>query len=297
MSTPSPTPDGDVACRIAQLVVYPVKSCAGVVVERAELAETGLDLDRQWMVVDEQGQMLTQRDVPRLALVRPTLRGEDILLRAPGMLGLHLRVDTVEAPTRATVWDDTVAAYDMGALAAQWFTDFLAPDTGGRRLRLVRFDPEHERLASRRWTGEIAARTGFADAFPLLVANVASLDDVNRRLAAGGHAPVTMARFRPNLVLEGLQPFDEDHVDELTVATAEGPVVLRFVKPCVRCTVPDVDPETAATGHAVGDTLASFRADPRVDGGLTFAMNAVVVSGFGHTLAAGQAVGARWAFD
>jgi uncharacterized protein YcbX len=244
------------------------------------------------MVVDEHGQMLTQRQLPRMALVQPTLRSEDVLLRAPGMLTLHLRLDAVEAPTRVQVWDDVVKAYDMGSLAAQWFSDFL-----GRPLRLVRFDPEEKRLSHPRWTGEVQAENAFSDGFPLLVANAASLEDLNARLASRGAAPVTMSRFRPNLVLSGLKAYDEDHLHELEISTAEGPVRLRLVKPCTRCTIPDVDPLTAVTSTVVGETLAGYRADPRVGGGISFAMNAVLLQGLEHTLRVGQAVAANWHFE
>ena len=282
---------------LASLHLYPVKSCAGIALPEAPVDATGLDLDRAWMLVDESGEMLTQREHPRLALVRPQLRASDLVLRAPGMLALHLSLEAVEAPTRVRVWDDEVAAFDMGALAGQWFADFLGPRPGGgaRRLRLVRFDPEHRRLAEHRWTGGVEAPTQFADGFPLLVAGSASLADLNARLVARGDAAVAMARMRPNLVLDGLQPWDEDHLHELAFDTPEGPLRLRLVKPCARCSVPDVDPETAATGSAVAAALAGFRADPRVGGGVTFGMNAIVVEGAGRTLRAGQAAALSWA--
>lgn len=281
----------DIQARIAQLHVHPVKSCAGIAVPEALLVETGLDLDRQWMVVDDHGEMLTQRDLPALARVGTSLRHDEVVLRAPGMLALHLAVDRVEAPVRVRVWDDEVAAYDMGPLAAQWFTDFL-----GRPARLARFDPEQRRLSSRRWTGDIEAENGFADAFPLLVTGLASLAELNRRLAAAGHAAVDMRRFRPNLVLDGLEAYDEDHLDTLHVQADGGEVVLKLVKPCVRCTVPGVDPDTGEQGHAVTDTLATFRADARMDGGVTFGMNAVIVDGIDRTLRIGQTVRATYAF-
>lgn len=282
-------------CRIEQLALYPVKSCAGIVVHEAPLIETGLDLDRTWMVVDEHGHMLTQRELPRMALVQPTLRGHDMVLRAPGMLALHVMLDTVEAAVKVQVWDDEVRAYDMGALAAQWFTDFLQP--GGRPLRLVRFDPEQKRLSAARWSGGIEAENTFGDGFPLLVTSTASLAELNRRLAAAGITPVTQARFRPNLVLDGLEAHGEDSLDELRITTDEGTVVLKLTKPCVRCSIPDVDPASAERGHAVGDTLAAYRSDPRMNGGLTFGMNAVIVSGIDCTLRAGQAVRATLKFD
>jgi uncharacterized protein YcbX len=294
-AAPTPTPDAAAfdgpAARIAALAIHPVKSCAALPMDAAEVAPTGLDLDRAWMVVDEHGEMFTQRELPRLALVQPTLRRGDVVLRAPGMLALHLHVDTVEAPTRVRVWDDVVKAWDMGALAAQWFSDFL-----GRPLRLVRFDPDERRYSSARWTGALQAENQFSDGYPLLVAGRASLDELNRRLAARGAAPVTMARFRPNLVIEGdeLGPFDEDHLHELQIETDEGPVLLRLVKPCARCPMPNIDPATAETGTEPGDTLAGFRADARVGGAVTFGMNAVIVEGFGRTLRTGQPVRTRW---
>jgi uncharacterized protein YcbX len=289
-STIDGTGDGQVMLR--SLFVHPIKSCAGIAVDEALVVETGLELDRAWMVVDEAGEMLTQRELPRMALIQPTLRGSDMVLRAPGMLALHVLLDTVEAPTRVRVWGDIVKAYDMGALAAQWFSDFL-----GRRLRLVRFDPEEKRLADPAWAGSIEAETAFADAFPLLVVGAASLDDLNARLVAKGAAPVAMQRFRPNLVLGGLQPYDEDHLDTIEIDTPQGPVRLRLVKPCVRCAIPNVDPASGAAGHEPGDTLAGYRADARMKGGITFGMNAVVLAGFEHLLRTGQTARVGWRFD
>lgn len=276
---------------LSGLYLHPIKSAGALALEEALLVETGLDLDRDWMVVDAEGEMLTQRELPRLALVQPQFKGGGLVLRAPGMLALHLSLDTVEAPTRVRVWDDIVKAYDMGPLAAQWFTDFL-----GRPARLARFDPDERRLADPKWTGTTEAPTVFSDGFPLLVAGQASLDDLNQRLAARGSAPVAMARFRPNLVVAGLAPFDEDHIDTLRIDTAEGPVVLKLVKPCVRCGIPNVDPSTGEPGREPGATLAGYRADARMKGGITFGMNAIVLQGAGLALRCGQAVEGRLAF-
>jgi len=282
----------EVDLRLAGLNLYPIKSCAGIALDAALLVETGLEFDRAWMAVDAQGRFVSQRELPRMALIRPTLRRHDLELRAPGMLALHLALDAVEQPVQATVWSDTVAAYDMGDLAAQWFSDFL-----GRPLRLVRFDPEGRRLSDRRWTGPLEAENAFSDGFPLLVASTASLAEVNRRLADSGQTPVTMERFRPNLVLDGLDAHGEDHLDEIAFATDEGLVRLKLVKPCSRCTIPDVDPRTAERGHAVGDVLAAYRADARLNGALTFGMNAVILEGIERVLRVGLAGEASIRFD
>ncbi len=281
----------ELPCRVESLHIHPVKSCAGIAVQRSLLVETGLDLDRAWMLVDEHGQFVTQRELPRLALVQPTLRGDDLLLRAPGMLGLHLAVDRAEKERRVQVWDDWVPAWDMGDLAAQWFSDF-----SGQALRLVRFDPEHRRLSEQRWTVPHTGQAAFADGFALLVVSGASLAELNRRLALLGLAPVDLRRFRPNLVLDGLQPHDEDHVEWLEIDTAQGTARLKLVKPCTRCSIPGVDPDTGTQGFEVVDALAGYRQDARVGGAATFGMNAIVVDGAGFELQQGQACRARLAF-
>ncbi len=277
---------------VQSLHVYPVKSCAGIALRESLLIETGLEFDRAWMVVDERGEFVTQRHLPRMALIQPVLRSYEMILRAPGMLALHIALDTVEKPVRARVWNDDVAAYDMGDLCAQWFSDFL-----GAKLRLVRFDPEQRRLSERRWTGAIEAQNGFADGYPLLVTSAASMPELNRRLQAQGQEAVTMARFRPNLVLDGLDAHGEDALDEITIGTDEGAVRLKLVKPCARCPIPDVDPLTGVPGHAVGDALQSYRADSRLDGALTFGMNAVIVEGFDRNLRVGMTGSASYRFD
>ena len=289
MSNDSP----DVQATVSGLFVHPVKSCAGVALREARLMDTGLDLDRAWMVVDAEGRFVTQRELPRMALVRPQIKVLEVVLRAPGMLALHLGINEVEKPARVQVWGDALDAWDMGDVAGQWFSDFL----GRPGLRLARFDPEVTRLASKQWTGEVDAPIEFADGFPLLVVGEASLAELNQRLAAAGHAAVGIERFRPNIVLAGLQAHDEDRLHELRIATAEGEVVLRLVKPCPRCPIPNVDPASGQSSPEVLQTLSAYRADARLDGALAFGMNAVIVQGAGHPLRVGDAVRADWRFD
>ena len=277
---------------IANLFVHPVKSCARIAPDQALLTETGLEWDRQWMVVDERGEFLSQRTHPRLALVKPTLRLNDLVLRAPGMLALHLALDAIDSETTVQVWNDRIRAGDMGDLAAQWFSDFL-----GQRVRVARFDPEVERASDPRWTGDARALTAFADAFALLVTSTAAIAELSRRLQVHGGPAVGSERFRPNLVLDGLDAHGEDWLDRVEFETPQGPVVLRLVKPCTRCSIPDVDPERGELDHAVGAELASYRADPRMDGRITFGMNAIIERGFDCALTTGLQGRAMIRFD
>lgn len=289
----------DVQATIEQLWIYPVKSCAGVRLEEAELTDTGLLYDRAWMVVDQQGEFVTQRELPRMALIQPSFKLGQLVLRAPGMLSLHLALDAAEDPATVRVWNDTVEAYDMGDIAAQWFSDFLGPDAPDslKRLRLARFDPEVRRPSDPKWTGGREAATQFADGFAVLLTSAASLDELNARLVGDGHAPVDQRRVRPNIVLGGLQSHDEDRVGALTITTDDGPAVIEPVKPCARCSIPDVDPDSALPGHVVGDALRGYRADPRVGGAIIFGMNAIVLEGDGRMLRVGQRVSGDWRFD
>jgi uncharacterized protein YcbX len=270
--------------RIARLFVYPVKSCAGVELPQALLTETGLDLDRAWMVVDAQGRFVTQRQLPRMALIRPQLKVHEVVLRAPGMLALHLDIAAVEEPATVRIWNDEVIAYDMGGVAAQWFSDFLR-----QPLRLVRFDPEQRRLSNRQWTGGAEALNQFSDGFPLLVLTEAAVDGLNARLAAAGHGPVGVERFRPNIVLSGLAAHAEDGLRQLRIE-ADAQVQLALVKPCPRCPIPNVDPATGTASPEVLQTLGSYRKNPQLNGAPSFGMNAIVLGGLEQIVRVGQAV-------
>ncbi|MDM0054376.1 MOSC domain-containing protein [Variovorax fucosicus] len=287
----------DLQATIARLFVYPVKSCAGVELPEALLTETGLEFDRAWMVVDANNEFVTQRELPRMALIRPQLKHMEMVLRAPGMLALHIAFDRVEQPVRVKVWKDEVAAYDMGDIAAQWFSDFLSEPGRPQKLRLARFDPEQKRLSNLQWTGGIEAQNQFADGFALLVASEASLAELNEKLLAAGHAAVGIERFRPNIVLAGIEAQDEDRLETMHIATGEGEARLQPVKPCSRCPIPDIDPATGVATPEVGDMLRTWRQNARVDGAITFGMNAIVIEGVEHMLKVGQPVGANYRFE
>jgi len=274
---------------LTQLILYPIKSCAGIALSEATLTEAGLmheDIyDREWMVVDLQGNFLTQREYPRMALIRPRIRAETLEVRMPGMMGLDLPLDLPHPDDAHTievkVWNDTVPAYDCDELTATWFSKAL-----GTPCRLVRFHPETRRIASLDWTGGVEAPTMFADGFPLLVIAQASLDDLNGKLQAHGRAPLTMDRFRPSLVIDGVEAFEEDYAAAIQLGGAR----IQPVKPCPRCPIPSVDQATGEVGPDPLDILRTYRVNPRINGGIAFGMNAIVLAGAGEVLRVGQEI-------
>ena len=287
----------DVTGTIGALWVFPIKSCAGIAVQQAQLLPTGLEWDRAWMVVDPIGMFITQREVAQMALVQPSIDTAAGLLRLqfPGQAGcsvpLALPLQGEVADVSVQVWDSRVHAWDMGEAVAQWLSQALQ-----RPCRLVRFDPAQQRLSSLTWTGGIQAPNQFADGYPLLVTTSAAFEALNDKLQAQGHAAVDGLRFRANIVLNGLAEHEEDFLETVWVGAAQ-PVALRLGKPCSRCPIPNIDPRTAQSSPEVGDTLAQYRQDARLDGAITFGMNAVVAQGAGQVLRVGQTVGGQLKFD
>jgi len=266
---------------VTELNLYPVKGCRGIALPSAMLAAAGLEAegigDREWVVVEAAGEFLSQREYPKMALIETRLTPTSLMLKAPGMLLLEVPFASEGDVVNVRVWDDRISAVTQGGIADAWLSNYL-----GLPARLMRFDCEGKRLAAHRYTGKVDAPFRFADAFPLLVTNTASLAEVNARLQRGGQDPVTMARFRPNIVLDGLTSFEEDYVKLLRV----GPVAIRPVKRCARCSVPGVDPATGEHSPLLPDLLAAMRA---TDDGVMFGVNAIVVEGAGGLLRVGEA--------
>jgi uncharacterized protein len=262
------------AARVASLHVYPVKSCRGIELDSSPVGERGLAFDREWMIVDTDGRFVTQRDVPRLALIVPSLTDAALELETPGSgrLGVPLDVDGATRPV--TVWRDSFPAIDQGDEAAAWLSSALQ-----RPLRLVRFDPAVHRHCNVTYVGASGAHTAFADAYPLLILSQASLADLNSRLSQ----PLPMNRFRPNVVLSGINAYDEDHIGEIRL----GALALKLVKRCTRCQITTTDQSTALVGVEPLPTLAGYRMNDEL-GGVTFGMNAIVAGGAGLAIHRGD---------
>jgi uncharacterized protein YcbX len=245
---------------VTQLHVYPVKSCAATSLELAQLDSRGVVHDREFMVVDPYGDFLTQREVPRLALIQPR-RADDLLeLNATGMAPFRLMPVAEGTALMVRVWRDCVAAVDQGDLVADWLGAFL-----GVCCRLVRQADSAIRRVDPAYATDPRDEVNFADGYPLLLLSEESLSDLNRRLAD----PLPINRFRPNVVVRGLdRPFAEDGWSRIRI----GEVECSPVKACARCAITTTDQLTAERGSEPLVTLASYR---RVARGVLFGQNLI----------------------
>lgn len=239
---------------LSGLYIHPVKSLRACAVASAEVDALGLAGDRRFMVVDESGRFLTQRSLPRMALVATALTADTLTLSADrgGSIAVQ-RSPAPSAPRRTvSIWQSgDLHAEDCGDPAAAWLSDFLAT-----RCRLVRIGAGFRRpvLKPAARPGDIV---GFADAYPFLVISEASLADLNDRLVARGEEPLPMDRFRPNLVVSGCAAFAEDGWQRFRI----GGVIFRAGGPCARCVVTTTDQLTAERAHEPLRTLAAYRRD------------------------------------
>ncbi|MCW5549998.1 MAG: MOSC domain-containing protein [Opitutaceae bacterium] len=241
---------------LSGLYLYPVKSLRGIAVASASLDAFGLVHDRRFLVVDDRGRFLTQRALPRMALITTALTGGTLILRNPHHGSAAIGLDEPGAPVTVQIWRDTVEAVDCGVEIAVWLSDFLR-----QPCRLVRMGERHHRSVHK-----AAARPGdqfaYADGAPLLVLSEASLAGLNDRLVARGEEPVPMDRFRPNLVIAGCPAHAEDGWSGFRL----GDLTFRCAGKSDRCTITTTN---QLTGERAGPeplrTLAAYRRDPALD--------------------------------
>jgi len=247
---------------LSSLYRFPLKSAAGESLQRCASDSLGLLGDRRWMVVAAgTGRFLTQRILPRMALLQAHWQGDTALkLAAPGMPELLVRVPDDKTMRCVQVWSANPVIPDAGETAAAWLSDFL-----GQACRLV-YLPEDDGIQVDLDYARLGERTAFSDGFPFLLIGQASLDDLARRVGR----PLEMLRFRPNLVVSGAEPYAEDGWKRIRI----GQLTFRVAKPCSRCVIPTLDP---ASGERAPDreplnTLLSYRKGP---GGVFFGQNLI----------------------
>ncbi len=254
--------------RVTELWIYPVKSLGGIRLDAARLERRGLRHDRRWMVVDDRRRGLTQREQPRLAAIRTAIGSERLILDVPGhgRHGVPLQEGAGEGGRLTVrVWGDTVPALGGAPAIDATLSAYL-----DHSVRLVRLADDARRPCDPTYA-PAGSETGFADGFPLLVTGEGSLEALNHAIVERGAEPVPMTRFRPNVVLGGLDPGAEDRAASVGIGAAR----LLFVKPCDRCVITTID---QATGEKIGKepigALGVTRRNPRTRG-VMFGQNAV----------------------
>lgn len=270
--TETMTNESRVTARVAALYVHPLKSAAGIRVEKITLDERGAVGDRRWLLADPNGEMITARETHRLVLIHPAFLSDDrndgLRLTAPALAPLNVPIESIDrtAPTHLIrVWDDDVVAHDAGDMAAAWCTA-----AAGRPCRLMRLADVDRRPLASRFAGSIDPQSRYvamSDGAPLLLLGMASIDALNARLLESGHDDVMdPRRFRANVLLSGTAPHDEDTWRDIRI----GAVDLSVGSACTRCVLTTVDPDSAARGHEPLRAFAQYR---RTNDGVIFGMN------------------------
>ncbi|MBX3712104.1 MAG: MOSC domain-containing protein [Lysobacter sp.] len=264
--------------RLSALSLHPLKSSAALPVASLEIEPRGPRFDRRWLAVDAEGRFVTARAVSELVLVRAEPLGAGLRLSAPGMASLDVAVPPADASRiPVTVWKNTIDALRADSAADAWLSAFLQ-----REVRLVHMDDAACRAVDPAY-GRDGDEVSFADGYPLLVISQAALEGLNARLAEAGRPPVTMAHFRPNLVVDGVDAHAEDGWRRVRI----GGIDFDAVKPCTRCVFTTVDPALGCRRED-GQPLEILKGYRRTPAGITFGMN-LIARGTG-TLRVGDAV-------
>ena len=231
---------------LSAITLYPVKSLAGISVTSWPVTKTGLQYDRKWMLIDQDAQFLSQRKLPGMALIKTALTGNHLILSASGMEDLSLSLTPADGDIiNSTIWRDQCDARSVSREADQWLSHFLNLD-----CRLVYQDDEMIRQVDPNY-GRHTDIVAFSDGFPFLIISEDSLVSLNREMQLN----LPMIRFRPNLVISGCPAYAEDSWREISIGTID----FRLPKPCSRCAIPTIDPETAQTGKEPLRTLNRIR--------------------------------------
>lgn len=264
---------------VEELHIYPVKGCHGIALQSVKLVQTGFEWDRHWMIVDATNAFITQRTHPQLARIRPTLNDENLTLNAQGFTPCEISLLPFGVPTEVMACADRCTVMDQGDQASEWLSDAVKD-----HVRLVRLIMPSTRTANVEFVGRDPVPITFVDAYPLLICNRSSLDDLNQRMPE----PIPMSRFRPNLVVAGLPAFAEDRIAAFRIGSA----TLRLVKPCTHTVVASTDQETGQRSTNPLPALRQFRFDKALLG-VTFGENAVIAAGIGHSLERGARCASR----
>lgn len=232
--------------KLSEIYIYPIKSCAGISLQRAIVEERGLQFDRRWLLIDEKNRFLTQRQIPILALFHFEMQNDGFLVNfkdETSKIFIPFK-EISQNRTKVKIWQDEVSVVLVDQKIDQWFSEILE-----QKVSLVYMDEVAQRQVDQKYAKN--TEVSFADGYPFLIIGQSSLDDLNSRL----EKPISINRFRPNFVFTGGQPYEEDDWHEISIGEAD----FTMTKPCSRCTITTIDQKTAETGFEPLKTLSKYR--------------------------------------
>ena len=236
---------------ISEIYIYPVKSLGGISVSSSKVLDKGLEFDRRWMLVDKDGQFLSQREIPQMTLIQAELNETALRLNRNGSF---IEIDKYDQgkPTEVEVWSDRVKVYELNPVINEWLSDHL-----NHECRLVKMS--EGRVSRTKMEKEVS----FADGYPFLIIGEESLKFLNSKISK----PIEMKNFRPNLVFSGGMPHDEDDWSNIKI----GEIKFSVVKPCARCVITTIDSE----GKKNMEPLATLNTYRNFNNKIMFGQNAL----------------------
>lgn len=234
---------------ISELTIYPIKSARGISLNSMKLQAMGPECDRRWMVIDKNNEFVTQRKAPKMSLINVELQEDSIRLSAENLSSCSAVRPHSGKVFNSSVWGTGVQGIDCGDEVALWLSNFLSKD-----CRLIYMPDDFNRAVDTDFAHK-QEQVAFADGFPLLLTSQASLEDFNSKLGYD----IGMNRFRPNIVISGNDAFAEDKWQVITI----GDIELSLVKPCSRCIMPSINPQTGTKEMAVNNALQTYRSRGR----------------------------------
>ncbi|MBA3721108.1 MAG: MOSC domain-containing protein [Parachlamydiaceae bacterium] len=245
--------------QVSDLQIYPVKSCKGLQRKSIVIQKKGPEHDRRWMLIDSSNRFMSQRQFPQMALIEVTPYDDHLFIRLPNKQEYSIPIQTKDKKIDVVIWKDTCSAIDQGEDIAQALSHFLNTD-----CRLVFIPDETIRQVNQKYALNPQDEVGFADGYPFLLISEASLEDLNKKL----DRPLPMNRFRPNIVINGCSPYEEDTWKTIRI----GEIKFSIVKPCSRCVITTIDQSTAEKSLEPLQMLSTYR---KMEKGIMFGQNII----------------------
>jgi uncharacterized protein YcbX len=273
--------------QITDLFIYPVKSLKGISLNTSETSLRGLKFDREWMITNSDYEFITQREIESMSTIEVSIDSDALTLSLKNNTKHTIPLDSIKSePIKASVWGDNCDAYDEGDDVALWLTSMLG-QYKGKSLRLVRYAKQGVRPVPSKYLEGMEAQSAFSDQFPYLVTSWESLDKLNKGLIKNGSQVAKMNRFRPNIVVKGIEDLEKKTSQNFLCQQSGYSFGLR--KPCKRCKIITINQDDGKIDNPKEPlaTLTSLRFSDAINGAF-FGQNAILLSTRNYILKVGD---------